>query len=209
MPDMTPKENRAHSSDTRPDVTALVEQAKAGSRAAFEQLVALFQRDIFRMTYYRTRSSMDAEDLTQEIFMQAYKGLSRLKAADRFRSWLFKIALNRARDFHRKKKFRALFSTIDDSGRADQTYAETRDSPEALDNLMVKDFWKQVELFLDRLSRMEREVFMFRFMDHLSIKEISQMLHKSESTVKTHLYRAVKKFKSGHSIRQLLQEGSA
>ncbi len=209
MPKMAQKEYHARIPETMSDVAALVEQARAGSRTAFEQIVGMFQGDIFRMAYYRTHSSMDAEDLTQEIFMQAFKNLSRLKTAERFRSWLFKIALNRVRDFNRKKRFRALFSTLDDSDKVDRSYGETRDHPEALDSLMVKDFWKQIGLFIDKLSRMEREVFMLRFMDQLSIKEISQVLRKNESTVKTHLYRSIKKFKKGYSIRQLLQEGTA
>lgn len=209
MPKMAQKEYHARIRETMSDVAALVEQARAGSRTAFEQLVGMFQGDIFRMAYYRTHSPMDAEDLTQEIFMQAFKNLSRLKTAERFRSWLFKIALNRVRDFNRKKRFRALFSTLDDSDKVDRSYGETRDHPEALYSLMVKDFWKQIGLFIDKLSRMEREVFMLRFMDHLSIKEISQVLRKSESTIKTHLYRSIQKFKREHSIRQLLQEETA
>jgi RNA polymerase sigma-70 factor (ECF subfamily) len=205
---MAQKENHARVRDAS-DVAALVEQAIAGSSTAFEQLIDLFQGEIFRMVYYRTRSSMDAEDLTQEIFLQAFKNLSGLKATERFRSWLFKIAVNRVRDFNRKKRFRALFSSLDDSDKVPQSYEETRDHPEALDKLMVQDFWKQVGSFLDKLSRMEKEVFILRFMDHLSIKEISQALGKSESTVKTHLYRSIKKFRGGHSIRQLLKEETA
>ncbi len=203
------KQYHARAPGTGSQVTSLVKEARAGSRTAFERLVDLFQEDIFRMVFYRTRSAMDAEDLAQDIFMQAFKNLSRLKAADRFRSWLFSIALNRVRDFNRKKRFRALFGTFDDSEEVAQPYGQTKDDPEALDNLMIQDFWKQIGLLLDRLSRMEREVFLLRFMDHLSIKEISRVLEKSESTVKTHLYRALQKFKRESSILELLQEGAA
>ena len=52
----------------------------------------------------------------------------------------------------------------------------------------------------------EREVFMLRFMDDLNIKEIAQILKKSESTIKTHLYRALAKFKKEKKLRQFLQE---
>jgi RNA polymerase sigma-70 factor (ECF subfamily) len=209
MSKTTQKQYHARVSDSGFQVAAVVERARAGSRTAFEQLVDLFQGHIFRMAYYRTRSPMDAEDLTQEIFMQAFKNLDRLKTAERFRGWLFKIALNRIRDFNRKRKFRALFSTLDDNDKVAQPYAEASDHAEALDKLMIQDFWKQVGLFLDKLSRMEREVFILRFMDHLSIKEISQAIAKSESTVKTHLYRSIEKFKKEHSMRQLVQEATA
>jgi len=189
-----------------PKLTSLVEEAQTGSKAAFEQLMSHFHKDIFRMVYYRIRSSMDAEDLTQEVFMRAYKNISSLKEVDRFRSWLFQIALNRIRDFNRKRRFRSLFGAFGDTRETAETPATASDQPEALDNLMARDFWKQIELFLNKLSRMEREVFLLRFMDNFSIKEISQTLAKSESTVKTHLYRSIGKFKADHSMHQLLQE---
>ena len=69
--------------DASSHVTFLVEKARDGSRTAFNELVDLFQKDIFRMVFYRTRSRMDAEDLTQDIFIQAFKNLSRLKTPDR------------------------------------------------------------------------------------------------------------------------------
>ncbi len=94
---------------TSSHVTFLVEKARGGSRTAFNELVDLFQKDIFRMVFYRTLSRMDAENLTQDIFIQAFKNLSRLKTPDWFRSWLFSISLNRIRDFHRKKRFMTLF----------------------------------------------------------------------------------------------------
>ena len=202
-------EEKDQTQGTGTQLASLVEEARAGSRTAFEQLMGLFQEDIFRMAYYRTRSSMDAEDLTQEVFAQAYKNISRLKAVDRFRSWLFQIALNRIRDFNRKKRFRNLFGTFGDTRETAKTPVPANAPPEALDKLMAEDFWKQIELFLNKLSRMEKEVFSLRFMDHLSIKEISQTLGKSESTIKTHLYRSISKFKADHSMYQLLQEDAA
>ena len=209
MSQIIEEQDQVQAQGTGTQLVALVEEARAGSRKAFEQLMGLFQEDIFRMAYYRTRSSMDAEDLTQEVFTQAFKNISGLKAADRFRSWLFQIALNRIRDFNRKKRFRNLFGAFGDTRESAETPAEASDQPEALDNLMAKDFWKKVELFLNKLSRMEREVFSLRFMDHLSIKEISQTLGKSESTVKTHLYRSIGKFKAEPSMDQLIQEDVA
>jgi len=53
---------------------------------------------------------------------------------------------------------------------------------------------------------MEREVFLLRFMDHLNIKEISQVLKRSESSVKTHLYRALQKFRKEPELIKLLKE---
>jgi len=60
--------------------TPLVKKAKAGSRSAFAELVDLFQDDIFKMVFYRTRTQMDAEDITQEVFMQLKAGFFLLRS---------------------------------------------------------------------------------------------------------------------------------
>ncbi len=189
--------------------TSLVEKARSGNRFAFEQLANLFHKSIFRMVYYRTRSTMDAEDITQDIFLQAFKNLSRLKETHKFKSWLFSIGVNKVRDFHRKKRFQNLFSSFSEKGNEEQQEPEQDGNPEAEENLLRQDFWNNVKILLDKLPRMEREVFTLRFMDHLSIKEISAVLKKGESTVKTHLYRALGKFKKDSLMLELLKEYTA
>ena len=186
--------------------TPLVKRAKAGSRSAFAELVDLFQDDIFKMVFYRIRTQMDAEDITQEVFMQAFRKLSGLKKVERFKSWLFSIAINRVRDFSRKKRFRSLFQPSDAGNDVNPSDTQIHDQPEAIDELMKQDFWKHIGLMIDKLSRMEREVFLLRFLDLLSIREISNVLKKSESTVKTHLYRALVKFRKNSSALHLLKE---
>ena len=189
--------------------TELVEKARTGNRSAFEQLAGLFHDDIFRMVYYRTRSQMDAEDLTQDIFIQAFRSLSELNSVDRFKSWLFSIAMNRVRDFHRRRKIQRFFSLSSDRQKDDQQKLVAEDKPGPLDTLISRDFWKKVELTLNGFPAMEREVFILRFMDQLEIKEISQVLKKNQSTVKTHLYRALKKFRNSSPILEYLQGDKA
>jgi len=106
--------------ETASQVTALVNQARTGSKSAFEQLVDLFHEDIFRMVYYRTRARMDAEDITQEIFLNAFKSLSKLKKVEQFRIWLIRIGVNRISDFYRKKGVRAIFGAYSDDDNIDQ-----------------------------------------------------------------------------------------
>ncbi len=182
-----------------------------GNRTAFEQLVELTQEEIFRMIYYRTNSRADAEDLAQEVFLQAYKKVGRLKSADQFRGWLYSIALNRVRDFHRSRRFKNLFSEWDESSDMSPSNEPHQNDAGAspLDSLAREAFWTRLTRSLEQLSRWEREVFMLRFMDQLSLREISRALTKSESTVKTHLYRALKKLKSDASLFELLKEESA
>ena len=182
-----------------------VTDAKKGSRTAFERLIDVFHTDIFKTVYYRTRSQMDAEDITQDIFTQAYKNIAQLKEVDRFKSWLYRIAINKVKDYYRKKKFHSvlgLFSEPDHQIEKEmQKQKETSDSP--LDAVLKKDFWNQLEQAMESLSKMEREVFMLRFMDHLGIREISITLKKSESTIKTHLYRSIDKLKNNALLKKL------
>jgi len=149
---------------------------------------------------------MDAEDITQEVFMQAFRKLPGLKKVERFKSWLFSIAINRVRDFSRKKRFRVLFKMSGGNDEIKTAEPQINDNPEPINELMRQNFWKQIGLILDKLPRMEKEVFLLRFLDNLSIREISSALEKSESTVKTHLYRALVKFRKSSSTLQLLKE---
>jgi RNA polymerase sigma-70 factor (ECF subfamily) len=183
---------------------SLAKNARQGNRTAFHELVHLYQGAVFRMVYYRIRSQMDAEDLTQDIFLQVFKNLHRLKEAERFRSWLFSIALNRIRDFHRKKLFRAMFKASSDNDDVMEYERVSDDASETLEQLAKKDFWNRIREMLDQLSRMEQEVFLLRFFDNLSITEITRVVGKTESTVKTHLYRALNKFRNDASIQALL-----
>ena len=203
---MAPPDNTTSIPGTSAQLVSLVNQAREGNRSALTQLADRFHQDIFRMVFYRIRSRVDAEDITQDVFLKAFQKISSVKDAAKFRGWLFSIALNRIRDVQRKKRFRALFKKEDENIESHPTEKTDSDQPEALEHVMRKDFWRQIGLILKKLPNMEREVFLLRFFDHLSINEIAGVLKKNESTVKTHLYRALAKFKKEPVMRRLLNE---
>jgi len=188
----------------------LAQKAVSGSSHAFNQLADLYYNKIFRMVYYRIKYKMDAEDLTQEIFAQAFRNLKGLKDVEKFKSWLFSIAINKVKDFKRKKQFVSLFGILSDRNIKDEEEPDegpdSRSDANPLYNVMRQNFWKQFEEILKRLSYPEKEVFLLRFLDHLGINEISVALDKNESTVKTHLYRALKKLNDDDSVKRLLKE---
>ncbi len=186
-------------------VLELVEQARGGDRNAFEKLMALHQDEIFRLVFFRTRSRFDSEDLTQDIFMAAFKYLPQLKDSDRFRPWLYRIALNRVHDFHRKNKFLAFLGITEHREQTDVADVEPHRNPGALDIVIRKEFWSHVGQLSKRFSRMEREVFFLRFVDDLNLREIALTLKRSESAIKTHLYRAIAKFKQDSALSDFLQ----
>jgi len=74
-------------------------------------------------------------------------------------------------------------------------------APDAEERLDRRDFWNRVEGLLERLSKKEREAFLLRFFDQLSIQEMTTAMGKNESTVKTHLYRALNKIKAAMAER--------
>ena len=177
-------------------VTEWVRMAQAGDRTAFHRLVDRYQAEIFRMIYYRTRSQMDAEDLTQDVFLRAFKHIGRLDNPQLFRSWLFRIGINRVRDHHRRNRLKSLIGMVSLDDEDFRETEETAEPPEASQVVARKDFWNRVQHMLVSLSRLEREIFLLRFLDQLSLKEISAAMQKNENTIKTHLYRALNKVKA-------------
>jgi len=112
---MAPTDNTTTTPGTSAELASLVNQAQEGNRSAFTQLADRFHQDIFRMVFYRLRSRVDAEDITQDVFLKAFQKIASVKEAAKFRGWLFSIALNRIRDFQRKKRFRSLFKAEDEN----------------------------------------------------------------------------------------------
>lgn len=173
-------------------IAALVEKARGGNRGSFQELVHIYQEDIYRFAYYRTFSQMDAEDLTQDVFEQAYRKMDSLQDPQRFRAWLYSIAVNRCNDFLRRRKYVALLH-MRTAQEQDIMDTDRNMSNSYTDRIEKKRFWQQVKSMLQKLSAMERQVFTLRFMDHRDINEIATILDKNESTIKTHLYRALNK----------------
>ena len=187
------------------DLERLIAYARNGDYEAFDRIVKFYWAPIYKMAYYRVRSKMDAEDITQEVFASAFKRISTLKEVSKFRPWLYTIAINRIRDYKRKKKLLNLVGIMPSSAEneMEEYGAEADDTP--LDSAIKKDFWMQVDRFISRLSKLEREVFVLRFLDQLNINEIAEVMGKGQSTVKTHLYRALKKFREDSRFQTFLE----
>lgn len=205
MPKLEPTKRTGTSSEASEQERAWVLAAQKGSREAFEKLANQHYQGIFQMIYYRVNRPMDAEDLTQEVFMKAFKGLNRLTDEHRFKGWLYRIAVNQVRDFHRRKKFMGLIKPFTSEEENTYSNAPTSDEPGPLEKLMQKRFRQEAEIFLNRLSNMEKDVFLLRFFDQLHISEIATALNKGESTIKTHLYRALSKFKKDYAFQLFLK----
>ena len=133
---MALSDNTTTNSGASAQLTAIVHRAREGNRSAFAQLADRFHKDIFRMVFYRIRSRVDAEDITQDVFLKAFQKISSVKDASKFRGWLYSITLNRIRDFKRKKRFRSLFKIEDENIESHSTAKANCDQPDALEQVM-------------------------------------------------------------------------
>lgn len=191
-----------------PSTEELVLRARQEGGPAFAGLVERFRTELFLFVFFRTGSREDAEDLTQDIWMNAFRKLSGLKDPSLFKPWLFRSARNRVTDYHRRKRIRRIFGfgEMDDESRPTLEHRLADERPNGLDTLIQKDFWANLRNLVRGFSAREREVFMMRYLDQLSIREIAQVVDSSESSVKTHLHRAIKKAKGSSWLRTLKEE---
>ena len=169
-----------------------VRRAQAGDVAAFEELFEQFQRGIFNAIYQMVRNEADAADLTQKVFIRAYKALPRLKAPAAFGAWLHRIALNMTRN-HIRDTTRVRVESLDRPWGDDETsnprdVADDAAGPaEALESAEVR---AQVQDALGTLSDVHRMVVTLHHLEGHSVEEIAQMMDCSVGTVKSRLSRA-------------------
>jgi len=183
-------------------IAGWVREAQSGNRYALNQLIDHYQNDIFRFVYYRIHNQTDAEDLTQDIFIKVIKRIHTVKDHTLFKSWLYRIAKNQLTDFYRKKRFLFFMGTTDD---VESEHCETTEDNSPETEVCKKEFLIHLKSLSKELSKWEREIFLMRFIDDLNIKEIARVSKKNENTVKTHLYRALQKFKKHNKFRELLK----
>ncbi len=169
-------------------LTALVEKAKDDDRHAMESIIKRFHPRIFTMVLTRVKNREDAMDLTQDIFIIVCKKIKHLKSSDKFKSWLFRITYNKVKDFYKKKKILAFFGLAKDYERLDKNRTPDQETGS-------NGFRDSLKELTAGLTQVEKEIFMLKYLDDLTIKEIAAILDKNQSTVKTHLYRSLGKIR--------------
>ena len=161
----------------------LVARARQGNEAAFEQLVCRHQRYVFNLAYRVLGDYAEAEDITQEAFVRAWRGLSGFRGQARFTTWLYRIVhnlcLNRLPGLRRELlQVELLEEVLDDPATSPPDLLEARERVVFL------------HAELDRLPEKYRLVLTLRYLQGLSYAEIAAALDVPMGTVKTHLHRA-------------------
>ena len=168
----------------------IVRQCLSGSTEAFALLVDKYKERIFALVYAKVGQFQDAEDITQDVFLNAYKKLSTLRRWDNFYPWLYSIAANRCKDFHYAQKRK-----VDVTHLADQDEIQRADMKAHLENLRDE----QLHEALASLPEMHRQVLVLRYMAGMKSKEIAQTLRVSPNTIDQRLVRARAKLKTALS----------
>ncbi len=180
--------------EDRLDESALVERAKSGDAAAFEQLVRRYQDLAVRAAWVVTGSAAEAEDAAQDAFVKAYLALGRFRNGAPFRPWLLQIVINEARNRRKSAGRRANLAL-----RAASRYRIDSDSsPEE----RVLDDERQIVLLdaVNGLREDERLVVACRYFLDLSEAETAEALRCPRGTVKSRLSRALKRLRNELSV---------
>lgn len=183
----------------RPDGPAdleLIRRTLAGEGEAFDEIVRRHQRRIYRVAWAILRDEGEADSVTQDAFVQAYRHLKRFEGRAGLETWLTRIAVNRARDVIRSRKRWSLvpWARQDESGSVGEPEpADGRPDAERL--MMAQQLSSAIDRALGELSDQQRVVFTLRHFEDRSLEEISGLLGLRPATARVHLFRAVKKIR--------------
>lgn len=158
----------------------LVQRAKAGDEAAFEELLILHTEQLYRTAYLYVGNREDALDVVQETSYKAYVGLKKLKEVEYFSTWLIRILIRTSYECIRKRK---KISFVEEEN--------VQVLNEADRNLSNSELLKVVQ----QLRKKYRDVILLHYFQELTVKEVSQVLVIPEGTVKTYLFRGRKQLK--------------
>jgi len=159
----------------------IVRQAKLGKRSAFSKLIDKYQDRVLAMAYDYIGNYDDARDIAQNVFMRVFNKLDGFEEKARFSSWLYRIVVNQCLDVLRKDERKQI--SLEKVKRKLENL--TPDQPKL----------ETIDLYGADLSELQHTALILRYYQDLTIPEIADIMECSESTVRTHLYRAVRKLR--------------
>src|SRR5712691_10351173 len=186
------------------DERALILEAQGGSRAAFEELVHRYDRDVLRLALNLMRRPEDARDVYQEAFLKVYKNIQRFRFECSFYTWLYRIVTNVCLDHLRRRQARPEDQAPElNSGRPEEGitdfFERQKEHRPTLDperSLFGKEIKARIAHALERLSPRERVVFEMKHYQGLKLRAIGDALGTTEETVKNSLFRATRKLRN-------------
>lgn len=178
-----------HGSDADVD-RQLVERILARDPDVITDIVRTYKRQVYYLALELCRNHDDAEDLTQEVFIRAWKNLDSFRGESRLSTWLHRITVNMFINMTRAKGYRARKEQepFDEEHMGKSRGSEL--SPER--TVSAEQLAEHIDRALTKLSPAQRTAFILRHYHDLSIKEIAEHMNNTEGTVKVLLFRAIR-----------------
>lgn len=163
----------------------------SGNEKALEILVGRYFKRVYNFTVRYIGNAKEAEDLTQEVFLKAWRGLKKFDQKRSFRAWLWQIVRNVCVDYLRRKKM-LVFSALENGEDGERFLDNIADAGESIiDKIDRKELARQIQKHLAELSEQSREVILLRYGQQMSFKEIADLLGEPIDTVKSRSRRAL------------------
>ena len=165
------------------DEDKIVQRARRGDAAAFEQLVTAYRDRVYRLALRLCGNEADADEAAQDAFLAAWRGLPNFRGESKFSTWLYQLVNHAAIDLLRREKRQVAAGDIDevdapDTAPSPHRLAERNEQRQAVREAVLA------------LPEEQRQVVVLRFMEELSYEEIGAALHLPTGTVKSRLNRA-------------------
>lgn len=167
----------------------LVGEILKGDQSSFELLLQPYRLGLLNMAYRMTGNREEAKEICQDALIKVYRYLHGFEKGKSFKSWVYKITMNSAYDFLRKKK-----KSEDIIERQKDMHFATSPNPEQ--QFLNREIRSKIESCLQNLSPKEKAVFLLRDGDGFTVEETSEILKCSSLSVRTHLSRARKKIRA-------------
>lgn len=174
----------------------LVARMREGDEKAFEEVVHLYWDRIYARVLQLLKNPQDAEEVTQDAFMRAHRGLENFRGDSSFSTWLFQIATNLAHNrywywWRRKRDVSiSLDQSLNDDSDATLVDVLPSEDEDPTDETLTNELARRVEECLPLLSMKHQEILALRIKKNLSYEEIAQKLDISVGTVKSRIARA-------------------
>ena len=172
------------------DEQALVQRAAAGDSAAFETLVERYQQQVYNLALRMVSSHADAQDLTQEAFIRAWRALPSFHRTAQFSTWLYRLTSNICIDFLRAQKRRKVVSLTMLQDDEDKQWELPDGDPLPEQRMIDREEREALSRAFQALDPDYRQVLTLRIVNGCSYQEIGEILNLPEGTVKSRLSRA-------------------
>lgn len=181
---------------TTPSDGVLVNRVLAGERDAFDSLVRRYQRQAVAVSYGLLGNAHDAQEVSQDAFLKAFRSLTTLQKPEAFGGWLLRIVSNLSLNFRRGRRLRQQMPLDDLFGNAEQNDPQAGgDSTDPLRTLQGKELGRKLQEALEALPEKQRLAILMFTIEQMPQKQVADILECSVEAVKWHVFQGRKKLK--------------